>query len=160
RSIDTLMDDVRDTRPHVIPSVPRIYEKIFARVQGTREQSAAPKRFLLDWAFAVGRQRSQRQQSGTGLSPVLGLQAALADRLVFEKIQSLLGGQVKFLISGGAPLAPEIIEFFHSAGLLILEGYGLTETTPILTVNRPNKFKFGTAGTALEEVTLKIADDG
>jgi long-chain acyl-CoA synthetase len=160
RSIETLMDDVRETRPHLIPSVPRIYEKIFARVQGMREQSTTPKRWLLDWAFAVGRQRSQRQQSGQPLSPILSFQAGLADRLVFSKIQGLLGGQIKFLTSGGAPLAPEIIEFFHSAGLLILEGYGLTETTPSLTVNRPDKFKFGTVGTALEGVTLKIADDG
>jgi long-chain acyl-CoA synthetase len=160
RSIDTLMDDVRETRPNLIPSVPRIYEKIFARVQGMRDQSTTPKRLLLDWAFAVGRQRSRRLQAGQALSPILGFQAGLADRLVFSKIQGLLGGQIKFLTSGGAPLAPEIIEFFHSAGLLILEGYGLTETTPSLTVNRPDKFKFGTVGTALEGVTLKIAEDG
>jgi long-chain acyl-CoA synthetase len=160
RSIDTLMDDVRETRPNLIPSVPRIYEKIFGRVQANRASSSTLKRLLLDWAFAVGRQRSALQQAGKAAPVLLGLQSALADRLVFSKIQGLLGGRIKFLTSGGAPLSPEIIQFFHSAGLLILEGYGLTETTPTLTVNRPDRFKFGTVGLPLEGVTLKIAEDG
>ncbi len=160
RSIDTLMEDVRQTRPQLIPSVPRIFEKIFGRVQATRDGSSTAKRLLMNWAFGIGRQRSQSQQRGTPPSALVALQAALADRLVFSKIQQVLGGQVKFLISGGAPLAPEISQFFHAMGLLILEGYGLTETTPILTVNRPEKFKFGTVGLPLEEVTVRIAEDG
>jgi len=160
RSIDTLMDDVRETRPNLIPSVPRIYEKIFGRVQASRESSSPLRRRLLDWAFAVGRRRSALQQAGRSTPPLLGIECALADRLVFSKIQGLLGGRIKFLTSGGAPLSPDIIQFFHSAGLLILEGYGLTETTPTLTVNRPDRFKFGTVGLPLEGVTLKIAEDG
>jgi len=160
RSIDTLMDDVRETRPNLIPSVPRIYEKIFGRVQSSRESSSRLRRLLLDWAFAVGRKRSALQQAGKAAPAILSLQSALADRLVFSKIQGLLGGRIKFLTSGGAPLSPEIIQFFHSAGLLILEGYGLTETTPTLTVNRPDRFKFGTVGVPLDGVTLKIAEDG
>ncbi|HEX7407178.1 MAG TPA: long-chain fatty acid--CoA ligase [Candidatus Binatia bacterium] len=160
QSIDTLMEDIHEVRPQLIPSVPRIYEKVFGRIQAGREASPAPKRLLLDWAFAVGRRRSERLQSGGTLSPGLALQAALADRLVFSKIQGVLGGRTKFMISGGAPLAPEIAEFFHASGLLILEGYGLTETTPILTVNQPDKFKFGTVGLPLSCVTLKIAADG
>ena len=160
RSIDTLMEDVRESRPHLIPSVPRIYEKIFSRVQAARNESARVKRLLMDWALNVGQQRSLQQQAGVRPSLFLAWQAALADRLVFSKIQSLLGGRVKFLVSGGAPLAPEIARFFHTAGLLILEGYGLTETTPILTVNRPDKFKFGTVGQPLDSVTLRIGADG
>jgi long-chain acyl-CoA synthetase len=160
RSIDTLMDDVRETRPNLIPSVPRIYEKIFSRVQATREASSVPKRLLLDWAFGVGQRRSARQQLGKSLPPILALQVALAHRLVFSKIHDLLGGRIKFLTSGGAPLSLDIMRFFHSAGLLILEGYGLTETTPSLTVNRPDKFKFGTVGLPLDGVSLKIAEDG
>ncbi len=160
QSIDTLMQDVREVQPQLIPSVPRIYEKIFSRVQAGREDSSGLKRFLLDWAFGVGSQRSQRDRQGRRSSPFLSAQAALADRLVLSKIRGVLGGRTKFLISGGAPLAPEIAEFFHAAGLLILEGYGLTETTPILTVNRADKFKFGTVGLPLPGVMLKIAPDG
>ena len=160
QSIDTLMQDVGEARPHLIPSVPRIYEKIFSRVQAGREESSGLKRRLLDWAFGVARRRSQNDRQSVRSSPWLGLQAALADRLVLSKIRGVLGGRTKFLISGGAPLAAEIAEFFHAAGLLILEGYGLTETTPILTVNRADRFKFGTVGLPLPGVTLKIAPDG
>jgi len=160
RGLDTVIDDIREARPHLIPSVPRIYEKIFSRIQAGRMQSAAPKRLLLDWAFAVGRQRSECDQSGTAPSPLLALQVALAERLVLSKIRGVLGGRTRFMVSGGAPLALEIARLFHAAGLLILEGYGLTETTPILTVNRPAKFKFGTVGLPIPGVSLTFADDG
>lgn len=160
RGIDTLLEDVREARPHLLPSVPRIYEKIFSRIQSGRQAASPVKRLLLDWALTVGRQRSHRQLSGKPLPQVLALQAMLADRLVFSKIHELLGGQIRYLASGGAPLAVEIAEFFHAAGLLILEGYGLTETTPILTMNRPDKFKFGTVGLPVEGVTIRIAPDG
>ncbi len=160
QSIDTLMQDVGQVRPQLIPSVPRIYEKIFSRVQAGREESSAVKRLLLDWAFAVGRRRSERVQAGRTLSRPLALQLGLADRLVLSKIRTVLGGRAKFLVSGGAPLAPQIARFFHAAGLLILEGYGLTETTPILTVNRADRYKFGTVGLPLPGVTLKFASDG
>ena len=160
QSIDTLMDDLRESRAHFLPAVPRIYEKLYGRIQSTREQSAPVKRRLLDWALSVGRQRSEKEQRRVAIPPLLRVQAALANRLVFSKIKELLGGQIKFLISGGAPLAPEIAQFLHAAGLLVLEGYGLTETTPILTVNRPDRFKLGTVGMPLDIVTLRIADDG
>jgi long-chain acyl-CoA synthetase len=160
QSIDTLMEDIRETQPHLIPAVPRIYEKVFTRLQATREQSATVKRRLLDWAFSVGQRRSRHLQDRRPLPSALALQAALADRLVFSKIRGLFGGQIKLLVSGGAPLAPDIAQFLHAAGLLVLEGYGLTETTPILTVNRPDRFRFGTVGLPLDSVTLRIATDG
>lgn len=160
RGLDTLVEDMREVRPHIIPAVPRVYEKIFSRIQAGREGSSRLKRSLLDCALAVGRRRSEHIQRGVALSPVLALQAALADRLVLAKIRSVLGGRVKFLVSGGAPLAPEIAKFFHASGLLILEGYGLTETTPILTANRPDRFKFGTVGPPIPGVELKLAADG
>jgi long-chain acyl-CoA synthetase len=160
RSIDTLIDDVREARPHLFPAVPRIYEKVYSRVQGTREQATGLRRRMLDWSFRVGGRRSEQIQAGKAAAPLLAAQARVADRLVFEKIQALLGGRIKYCVSGGAPLAPEIQRFFHAAGLLILEGYGLTETTPILTVNRPDCFRFGTVGLPLDCVTLKIAKDG
>jgi len=160
RSIDTIIDDLRTARPHLIPAVPRVYEKLFSRIQAGRTQSSTPRRWLLDWAFAVGRQRSERAQRGAVPSSLLALQVALAERLVLSKIQRVLGGRTRFMVSGGAPLALEIATFFHAAGLLILEGYGLTETTPILTLNRPDKFKFGTVGLPIPSVTLQIAADG
>ncbi|MFN8626779.1 MAG: long-chain fatty acid--CoA ligase [Candidatus Binatia bacterium] len=160
RGIDTVMDDIREARPHLIPSVPRIYEKIFSRIQAGRLESSAAKRWLLDWALAVGRQRSERVQRGVAPSRLLALQLALAEPLVLSKIRGVLGGRTRFMVSGGAPLAVEIARLFHATGLLILEGYGLTETTPILTVNRPGKFRFGTVGLPIPGVSLKIADDG
>jgi long-chain acyl-CoA synthetase len=160
RGLDTLVEDIREVRPHLIPAVPRIYEKIFSRIEAGRQGASVLKRSLVDWAFAVGRRRSEHIQGGRPLPPVLALQAALAQRLVFSKIQMVLGGRIKFLVSGGAPLAPEIAQFFHTSGLLLLEGYGLTETTPILTVNRADRFKFGTVGPPIPGVELKIAADG
>jgi len=160
QSIDTLLDDARESRPQLFPAVPRIYEKVFARVQATRQGAAGLRRVLLDWAFSVGHRLSERQLTGAPTSALLSMQGSLADALVFSKIRAVLGGQIKFLVSGGAPLAPEIARFLHDLGLVVLEGYGLTETTPILTVNRPSRYKLGTVGLPLDIVTLRIADDG
>ena len=159
-SVDTLAQEIAETRPHLIPSVPRIYEKIYARILGRRQESGFLQGAIFDWAVGVGHQRSAYQQRGAALPWLLSLQAMVADQLVFARIRELLGGRVRLMVSGGAPLSREIMEFFHAAGLLILEGYGLTETTPILTCNRPDRFKFGTVGLALDGVTLRIADDG
>ena len=160
QSIDTIPQDIRETRPHVIPAVPRIFEKIYGRILSTRDAAGALRRLIFDWAVSVGREKSRCQQKKEPMSPWLTLRSALADRLVFRRIHELLGGRVKFMISGGAPLAREIEEFFHAAGVLILEGYGLTETTPLLTVNHPDNYRFGTVGQAVKSVTLRIAQDG
>lgn len=160
QSIDTIPQDIRDTRPHLIPAVPRIFEKIYARILSTRDSAGAMQRRIFDWAVSVGREKSRCQQEKKPMSPWLTLRAVLADRLVFRKIHEILGGRVRYMVSGGAPLAREIQEFFHAAGVLILEGYGLTETTPSLTMNRPDNYRFGTVGTALKNVTLRIAEDG
>ncbi len=159
-SIDTLSQEIVETEPHLIPSVPRIYEKIYGRIMGTRQSSGFLQGAIFDWAVGVGRQRSDHAQRGVALPWWLALQAALADQLVFARIQKLLGGRVRLMVSGGAPLSREIMEFFHAIGLLIVEGYGLTETTPILTCNRPDRFKFGTVGPALPNIVLRIAADG
>ncbi len=160
QSVDTLLDDVRETGPQLFPAVPRIYEKVFARVQATRQGATGLRRMLLEWAFSVGHRLSERQLAGAAPSTLLSLQASLADALVFSKIRAVLGGHIKFLVSGGAPLAPEIARFLHDLGLVVLEGYGLTETTPILTVNRPSRYRLGTVGLPLDIVTLRIAEDG
>jgi long-chain acyl-CoA synthetase len=159
-SIDALMQEIGETRPHLIPSVPRIYEKIYARIQGTRLASGLVQGAIFDWAMAVGRERSAHSQRGEAVPTSVWLQSLVADRLVFARIHQLLGGRVRLMVSGGAPLAREIMEFFHAIGLLILEGYGLTETTPILTCNRPDRFKFGTVGPVISKVSLRIAPDG
>jgi long-chain acyl-CoA synthetase len=159
-SIDTLAQDIVETRPHIIPSVPRIFEKIYGRIMSTRDSGGVIKRWLFDWALDAGRARSRCQQERRPLPPLVAARAAVADWLVFSRIREALGGRVRLMVSGGAPLARGIMEFFHAAGLLILEGYGLTETTPILTVNRPAGYKFGTVGPPIEGVTLRIAEDG
>lgn len=159
-SVDALTQEIAETKPHLIPSVPRIYEKIYGRIMGTRQGSGVLQGAIFDWAVEVGRQRSAYQQRGEALPFLLSLQAAVAHRVVFARIHRTLGGRVRLMVSGGAPLAREIMEFFHAIGLLVLEGYGLTETTPILTCNRPDRFKFGTVGPPLGGVTLRLAPDG
>ena len=160
RSIDTLIEDLPATRPHLVPAVPRVYEKIFARIQAAREASGGLRGALFDWAVGVGRERSRLEEQRQPLPLLLWLQAELAHRLVFARIHGLLGGQVRLLLSGGAPLAPDIARFFHAIGLLVLEGYGLTETTPVLTVNRPDRYKLGTVGLPLDCCEIRLAEDG
>jgi long-chain acyl-CoA synthetase len=160
QSIESIPNDIKETRPHVVPSVPRIFEKVYSRIQSTRGSAGWLQRMIFDWAISVGREKSRCLQQKQDPSLWLSLKSRLADTLVFSKIKDSLGGRIKYMISGGAPLAREIQEFFHAAGILVLEGYGLTETTPTLTVNRPDDYRFGTVGKAVPGVTLKIAEDG
>jgi long-chain acyl-CoA synthetase len=160
RSIDSLVDDLASARPHLVPAVPRIFEKLYARIQSARADGSVVRRALFDWAVAVGREASRHQQAGRPLPTLLRLQHALAHRLVYARMHELLGGNVRYMMSGGAPLSGEIAAFFHAVGLHILEGYGLTETTPVLTVNRPDRFKFGTVGVPIPCCEVRIADDG
>jgi len=122
QSIESIPQDLRETRPHVVPSVPRIFEKIYGRIQGTRNASSGLQRAIFDWAIGVGREKSQKLQKKEAVSTWLSIKSWLADRLVLSKIKESLGGRVKFMISGGAPLAREIQEFFHAAGVLIQIG--------------------------------------
>ena len=115
---------------------------------------------LFKWGLHAGLARAHASLRGQTAGPIDRLQAALADRLVFEKVRAALGGRVRYLVSGSAPLAPSVAEFFHAVGLPIIEGYGLTETAPILTVNPPDAPRVGTVGRALPGVELKIAADG
>jgi long-chain acyl-CoA synthetase len=147
-------------RPTVFPSVPRLYEKVHAGVVAAFEEETGLKRRLIDWALGVGRRVSALRQGGQRVPRGLALQHRLADRLVYSKVKQRLGGRLRAGISGGAPLAQEIIEFFHVLDILILEGYGLTECTTAATVNRPGRFRFGTVGPPLPGVDIRIADDG
>ena len=160
RSIDTLAEDLALARPHLVPAVPRIYEKIYARIHTVRDSGSRVKQALFDWAVGVGRERSRHVREGRAVPALVAAQHAIASRLVFARIHHLLGGNVRYMTSGGAPLARDIAEFFHAVGILILEGYGLTETTPVLTVNRPDRFRFGTVGLPLDCCEVRIAHDG
>jgi long-chain acyl-CoA synthetase len=147
-------------RPTVLPSVPRVYEKVYTAVKAQFDAATGVKRRLIDWAVAVGYRASPYKQSGEALPRGLALQHALADRLVYSKVKEKLGGRLRVGISGGAPLAQEIAEFFHALDITLLEGYGLTECTTASHVNRPGRIRFGTVGPALPNVEIRIDEDG
>jgi long-chain acyl-CoA synthetase len=147
-------------RPTLLPSVPRVYEKLHAAVVAAFDEGSPLKRRIARWALGVGTEVSRRREAGTRTPPLLALRNAVADRLVFSKVRKKLGGRFRLGISGGAPLPVEIGRFFHALGILIVEGYGLTECTSAATVNRPERFRFGTVGPALPGAELRIADDG
>jgi long-chain acyl-CoA synthetase len=159
-SIDKLAQNLPEVRPHFICSVPRVFEKVYAGVMTKAEAAPLLKKKIFRWAVDVGRQVSELIQAKKPISVGLRAQHRLAHKLVFSKLHAALGGRLRFAISGGAPLSLEIAQFFHAAGILILEGYGLTETCPSLTFNRADNFKFGSVGQAQPGVELKIAADG
>ncbi|HET8651020.1 MAG TPA: long-chain fatty acid--CoA ligase [Gaiellaceae bacterium] len=147
-------------KPTVLPSVPRVYEKVHAAVLASFDEATGLKRRLIGWALRVGRRASETRQAGKRLSPWLALQHRIADRLVYSKVKAKLGGRLRLPISGGAPLAKEIAEFFHTIDILICEGYGQTECTTASNVNMPGRFRFGTVGPAIPGIEVRIADDG
>ena len=159
-SVAKVAQNLGEVRPHVFVSVPRFYEKVLARVQENAAAGSPIKQKIFAWAVGVGRQAMPwrlKRQSPPGL---LGIQLGLADKLVFAKIHERLGGRFVMALSGGAPLSRDVAEFFWGAGVPIYEGYGLSETAPVLTVNTPNAVKMGTVGRPLPGVEIKIATDG
>ncbi len=153
-------DALPAVRPTVFPSVPRVFEKIHTAVVGRFDEATGIKRLLIDWTLRVGRDVSKLRQAEKPIPRGLAVRHRLADRLVYSKVKARLGGNLRIGVSGGAPLAKEIIEFFHALDVLILEGYGLTECTTGATVNRPSRYRFGTVGPVFPGVELRIADDG
>jgi long-chain acyl-CoA synthetase len=147
-------------RPTFFPSVPRLYEKIHAAALVKFDEAGGPRRAIVEWALRVGRRTSALQREGRALPTVLAVQHRLANRLVYSKIKARLGGRIRIAVSGGAPLAPEIAEFFHALDVLILEGYGQTECTSAAAVNLPGRVRFGTVGPALPGFEVQVADDG
>jgi long-chain acyl-CoA synthetase len=158
--LDKVAENLREVRPHFICSVPRVFEKVYAKILAGVAAGSPAKKRIFNWAIGVGRQVSKHEQRGQPLPRGLALKRKLAHKLVFSKLHAALGGRLVWAVSGGAPLSRDIAEFFHAAGILILEGYGLTETCPVLTFNRPSRFKFGSVGQALPGVELRIASDG
>jgi long-chain acyl-CoA synthetase len=147
-------------RPTLLPSVPRLYEKVHTAVLAQFEDVHGPRRRLLDWSLGVGRRASKVRQQGRPMPAGLAFQYRLADRLVYRKIKDRMGGRLRLGVSGGAPLAREIGEFFHTLGVLIIEGWGLTECTTAASVNRPGRFRFGTVGPALPGFEVRADEDG
>jgi long-chain acyl-CoA synthetase len=149
-SINTVPQNLQEVRPHVFVSVPRVYEKFLSRVHETTAQAPAIRQKIFRWAVEMGRQSIPwrlREERPPGL---LGVKVAAADRLVFSKIKERLGGRFVMAISGGAPLGRDVAEFFWAAGVPIYEGYGLTETSPVLTVNTPERTRLGSVGRLMD----------
>ncbi|HZB36087.1 MAG TPA: long-chain fatty acid--CoA ligase [Gaiellaceae bacterium] len=147
-------------KPTVLPSVPRVYEKVHTAVQASFDEATGLKRGLIDWALRVGKKVSELQQQKKPVPAGLAFQHRLADKLVYSKVKAKLGGRLKLPISGGAPLAKEIAEFFHTIDIAIMEGYGQTECTTASNVNMPTGFRFGTVGPAIPGIEVRIAGDG
>jgi len=159
-SVEKVPENMGEVRPTVMGSVPRLYEKMYARVNEKVAGDPPLRQKIFRWAIGVGREVFRHKVERTEPGALLKLKFALADKLVFSKIKARVGGRLRLFVSGGAPLAREIAEFFGAAGLLICEGYGLTETSPVITCNRPDWIKPGTVGLPLEQVEVKIAADG
>ena len=158
RGTAQIKDDLLAVRPTFMAGVPRIYEKFYAAVTAAMKQGSPVKRRMAGWAVGSGMTHAAALRAGKRGG---GIGHWLADKLVLSKLRARLGlDRCRFLISGGAPLAPEIAEFFHAAGLLILEGYGLTETTSAVFLNTPERYRFGTVGIAMDVVEARIAEDG
>ncbi|MGI9075970.1 MAG: AMP-dependent synthetase/ligase [Gemmatimonadaceae bacterium] len=159
-SVDALLANFAEVRPTIVVSVPRIYEKIYARVLENALASGAIRKRIFFWARRVGDQWADERLAGRTPKGPLAFKYAIATRLVFSRLKARVGGHLRFFLSGGAPLSPEINKFFYSAGLMILEGYGLTETSPIISCNTPQHFRIGTVGRPIPGVDVKIASDG
>ena len=160
-SVPTLLDDLLASRPGFFPSAPRVYEKMKSKIEGAVAGASPIRRRLFEWAMNVGKATVPYRSRGKRVPFLLGLQLAIADRLVHSKLRDRLGlTDCDLLLSGSAPLSVEVHEFFLAMGLDLVEGYGLTETCPALTCNRPNDFRLGTVGSALPGVEVRIAEDG
>ena len=156
----TIRQNMQEVRPTVMMSVPRVYEAMHERILNSVKEGSPTKQKIFHWSVGVGSKVSQAIQQKKKPSAGLSLKASIANKLVFEKLKAVTGGRLRFFVSGGAPLSKAIAEFFHAAGILILEGYGLTETSPVICVNRPDQWKFGTVGPVIPGIEVKIAEDG
>jgi long-chain acyl-CoA synthetase len=159
-SMEQAAEDCAELRPTFIVGVPRVYEKIQEAVLEQIDRAGDVEKRVFAWAFGIGKRVSELRRDGREPGTLLRVEERTAERLVFSRVKQRLGGRIRFMLSGAAPLARETAEFFHALDLLILEGYGLTESTGASTINLPHSYRFGTVGLALPGVEVKIADDG
>jgi long-chain acyl-CoA synthetase len=155
-----ILPNLAEVKPHYFPSVPRIFEKIYTAATGEVEKSGGLRKLVFNWAIRVGRKVRERERAGKRVGWFLRRQYEFADKQVLSKIRGLFGGRMKNCVTGAAPINPEILRFFDAAGVLILEGWGMTETSTAATVARPDAFKFGKVGRSFKGCEIKIADDG
>ena len=159
-SFDLVPICMQEVRPTIAMSVPRLYEKMYARVLENALSGGALTKRVFFWARAVADRWADQKLAGREPAGLLALQYALAQKLVFSKLKARTGGRLRYFVSGGAPLANEINKFFYAAGLVILEGYGLTETSPVIGVNTPANFRIGSIGKPVNGVEVQVAPDG
>ena len=159
-SIETVPENLREVKPTVVLSVPRLYEKMYAKVRAGLKSAPEARQKIFWWAIGVGKEATQYRLKNQALPFALGLKHKIADKLVYSKVKDRVGGRLRFFVSGGAPLSQEIGEFFAAADIMILEGYGLSETSPVLTCNTPEAVRYGSVGKPLFNVDIEIAADG
>lgn len=158
--VDKIVDNLAVVHPTFMAAAPRIFEKAYARIQAMMVEKGGLKKRIFDWAIAVGVKASRAREAGSRLSPLLSIEHAIADRLVFSVIRKRFGGRLRFFVSAAAPLNRDIAQWFDAVGIIVLEGYGLTETAAASFINRPNAYRFGTVGLPFPGTEVKIADDG
>ena len=158
--VDKLVDMLAVVQPTLMCAAPRIFEKVYNRTVTTAHAAGGAKAKIFDWALATGKQKVALEQAGKPVGALLKAKHAVAEKLVFSKLQTRLGGRLRVLVSGSAPLSRDIAEFFAAANLPIMEGYGLTETSAANFVNRPGRLKIGTVGRPLGDLECRIAEDG
>lgn len=158
-SVETVRDNMLEVRPTIVTTVPRLFERIHSRVMKQMDASSPAKKKIFHWAISVGRAFAEaKKRGGAGLS--LRLRHAVADRLVYSKLRERTGGRMRFFVSGGAALGKEFGEFFEAVGITIIEGYGLTESSPVISVNHLDNYKFGSVGPVVPGVEVRIESDG
>jgi long-chain acyl-CoA synthetase len=160
QSMDTVAADAMEVRPTILTGVPRFYEKVYARVMENALAQPPLRKSLFFWGLHQGIAKARARFAGRRPPPLTALQAGFADRLVGAKVRARVGGRIRFCISGGAPLAPKIMEFFFAVGIPVIEGYGLTETSPVICLNLPGREKPGSVGPAIPGVEVRIGDEG
>ena len=158
--IEKLTKNFQEVKPTIMTAVPRLFERMYSRIKRNIESQSAKKQQIFSWALGVGNEYAKAKKSEEGIPVSLNLKNKLAEKLVFAKIKQVTGGRLRFFISGGAALPRDHGEFFEAIGIIILEGYGLTESSPVLAVNRYNDYKFGSVGKPFPGVEIKIAKDG
>ncbi len=158
-SVETVRDNMMEVRPTIVTTVPRLFERIHSRVMKQVDAGSAVKQKIFYWALAVGREYAAASRGGS-IPASLRWKRAIADRLVFSKLREKTGGRMRFFVSGGAALARELGEFFEAVGLTVIEGYGLTESSPVITANRLDNYRFGSVGQPIPGVEVKIEADG